>query len=87
MQHCAHIAAYYKRRANGNLCEDALAAMFYEMALAEMIYEVQRNDETREATAAEMRRAVLIGTRVKIDNEGNYGYLYKGELYVPKKES
>ncbi len=33
--HCAHIVAYYKHRANGNVCEDALAAMFYELAMEE----------------------------------------------------
>lgn len=32
MQHCAHVAAYYKHLAGGSICEHALAAAFYELA-------------------------------------------------------
>jgi len=33
MMQCAHIVAYYKHRANGNVCEAALLAAIYELAM------------------------------------------------------
>lgn len=52
-----------------------------------MTYEAQKENFVRECTAGEWTRAVLVGKRVMINNEGRYGYLYKGELYVSKKET
>lgn len=35
MQHAMHVVTYYKHRAAGNVCEDAVAAFFYEWACTE----------------------------------------------------
>lgn len=50
-------------------------------------YHAQKYDATRMVGKKEMRRAVLVGTRVKINSDPDeYGYLYKDELYVPIRE-
>lgn len=33
MQQCAHVVAYYKHVASGNVCEAALLGMAYELAM------------------------------------------------------
>ena len=47
--------------------------------------EAQKNNEVRECSVDEFRKAVFMGKRVKIFSDPDqYGYLYKDELYVRK---